>query len=226
LLQPLLDKLLADEGYARWPGLWRLAATLAERRGQAARSLQCTERAMDLEYQSLGEQVNVQTIRTQYGQLLGRYQQVAAALATVGSQPPADFLDRVIRAADRWRAIDTDPTAACQAAARIFADLGAADLAWAYLTTPLAARPNEAAPWVSLAETLRQQGQFELADRAYASAFEAEPTNARILWDRAQVLQQTGRAAEAKKLLRQISESEWQPAFSGLKSQAKEAVGF
>ena len=226
LLQPLLDRLLVDADYARWPGLWRLSAAVAERRGQAARSLQCTERAMDLEYQSLPEQVNVQTIRTQYAQLLGRYQQVAAALATVGSKPPADFLGRVVQAADRWRALDTDPTAACQAAARIFGDLGAADLAWDYLTTPLAARPNEAAPWVSLAESLRQQSQFELADRAYASAFEAEPTNARILWDRAQVLQQTGRAAEAKQLLRQIAEGDWPPAFSGIKSQAKEAVGF
>jgi tetratricopeptide (TPR) repeat protein len=212
-----LDKLLVDADYARWPGLWRLSAAVAERRGQAARSLQCTERAMDLEYQSLPEQVNVQTIRTQYGQLLGRYQQVAAALATVGSKPPADFLGRVVQAADRWRALDTDPTAACQAAARIFADLGAADLAWDYLTTPLAARPNE---------SLRQQSQFELADRAYASAFEAEPTNARILWDRAQVLQQTGRAAEAKQLLRQIAENDWQPAFDAVKSQAKQAVAY
>jgi len=226
LLQPLVEKLLASKAYGQWPALWRLAAAVAERRGMSARSLTCTERAMELEFQHLPEKVNVQAIRQQYTQLLGRYQQLATALATVQSQAPQDFLGRVIVAADRWRAIDPDPTAACQAAAKIFADLGAADLAWEYLTTPLAARPNEAAPWISLAETLRQQAQFDLADRAYASAFEAEPTNARILWDRAQVLQQTGRTAEAQKLLRQIADGQWQPAFEGLKSQAKQAVGY
>jgi cytochrome c-type biogenesis protein CcmH/NrfG len=102
--------------------------------------------------------------------------------------------------------------------------LGAAELAWEYLTTPLAARPNEAAPWRQLGELLRQQGQFELADRALAAAFEAEPTNAQILWDRAEVLFEAGRPEAARGLLVQIAENDWQPAFEHLRSQAGERL--
>jgi len=50
---------------------------------------------------------------------------------------------------------------------------------------------------VDLARTLGRQGDAELADRAYTAAFEAEPTNAQILWDRAVALRQTGRLVEA-----------------------------
>ncbi len=103
-----------------------------------------------------------------------------------------------------------------------FAALGAVDLAWDYLTTPLASRPNEAAPWLDLAKALREQGHFTLADRAYASAFRAEPTNAQILWDRAQALQENGRREEAHKLFRQIAEGTWDPRFSGLQEHARQ----
>jgi Flp pilus assembly protein TadD len=189
-----------------------------------ARSLGHLERATDLECERMGEKVNVERIRADYGALLSRYQKLASAVATLDDSPPASLIGRVVRAADRWRSLDTEPTAACHAAARIFADLGAAEQAWDYLTTPLAAQPNEAAPWISLAEMLRQQGHVELADRAYASAFEAEPTNAQILWDRAQVLLQSGRGKEAQKLLRRIAEGDWQPRFEHLKSQAAQRV--
>ena len=77
---------------------------------------------------------------------------------------------------------------------------------------------------MSLAQTLRQQGHIELADRAYASAFEAEPTNAQILWDRARALLDSGRTAEARKLFRQLADGQWQPRFSGLQAQAKECA--
>ena len=95
----------------------------------------------------------------------------------------------MVRAADRWRALDSDPTLACHTAARILRYLGARDLAWDYLTTPTAVRPNDPAPQLALAQTLRSEGEYDLADRAYALAFEAESTNAQILWERAQMLQ-------------------------------------
>jgi tetratricopeptide (TPR) repeat protein len=168
--------------------------------------------------------VNLQRIRQDYGQLLARYRQLASAIATMEAEPPQSFLARVIGAADRWRAIDPDPTAACQTAAQIFGDLGATERAWDYLTTPLAARPNEAAPWVNMAQMLRGQGLLELADRAYASAFEAEGTNAQILWDRAQTLLEAGRKEDAKKLLRQVAEGEWPPQFNWIQTRAKQYV--
>ena len=216
-----LQTLLDQQKYARWPALWRLAATMAEKRGMTARALLFMERAMEIEYENLPDEFEVKAVRHGHGRMLDRYGQLAKAVSTLHSQPPREFVARVIHMADRWRSLDTDPTAACHAAAKVLSDLGAAELAWDYLTTPLAAKPNEAAPWQDLAGMLRQQAQFDLADRAYASAFEAEPTNARILWDRAQVLLETGRTDDAKEIFRRIAESDWSDEYAGLKSQAR-----
>jgi tetratricopeptide (TPR) repeat protein len=220
MLQPLLE----DDLLGGLPFTWRLGSELAERSGMTARSVACLDRATDIEYQHLPEVVNLQGVRESYGTLLGRYQQLAAAIATLHDQPPQELLTRVVRAADRWRSLDSDDTAACQAAARVLRRLGARELAWDYLTTPLAQRPNEAAPWLNLAQTLRDQHESDLAARAYALAFEAEPTNAQILWDHAQMLQQSGRLDAARPLLRQLADGQWQPRFQTIQSQARKSV--
>ena len=49
---------------------------------------------------------------------------------------PRLWIDRLIKTADRWRAIDPDPRPACQAAADAFTRLGLTDLAREYATTP------------------------------------------------------------------------------------------
>ena len=69
---------------------------------------------------------------------------------------------------------------------------------------------------------MRQQGRVDLADRAYAAAFDAEPTNAQILWDRAELLRENGRPAQARPLFRQIAAGPWGPQFAGLQSRAKQ----
>ena len=73
-----------------------------------------------------------------------------------------------------------------------------------------------------MAERLREQAYLDLADRANASAFEAEPTNAQILWDRAQALLQAGRAEGANEVFGQLADGEWQPRFGSLKSRARQ----
>ncbi len=147
---------------------------------------------------------------------------LSEAMVTLKVKPAPDFLAKVIRTADRWRALDSDTSTPCDTAARILQTLGDRDLGWDYMTTPIAIRPNEAEPWVGLAQNLSRKGEVELADRAYAAAFEAEPTDAQILWDRAQNLQQSGKRVEAQKLFRQLADTDWQPRFQGLKSQARQ----
>ena len=97
-------------------------------------------------------------------------------------------------------------------------------MAWDYLTTPLAAKPNEAAPWLDIAKMLRQQGHYALADRAYVSAFSTETTNAQILWDRAQLMLETGKAKEAKVLMKQIAEGDWPPQFDSIQTRARQYI--
>jgi tetratricopeptide (TPR) repeat protein len=217
----LLGELLANAETAKQAALWRLAADLAGKRDLTARQLECLEKALDAEYASLPEVVDLKTVRHEYGQLLGHYQSLADAMVTLKVQPPRDFLTKAVRAADRWRMLDKDASEACRQVARILQRLGERDLSWDYLTTPVALKPNEAAPWAELAQALRHKGDLELADLAYTAAFEAEPTNAQTLWDRAQNLRQIGRTVEAARLFRQIAEGQWQPRFQGLQAQAR-----
>jgi hypothetical protein len=128
----------------------------------------------------------------------------------------------VVRAADRWRALDRDSAEPCRLAARVLRTLGEdRELVWGYLTTPVALRPNEAGPWSGIAEEMRQAGEADLADRALQAAFEAEPTNAQHLWDRARHLGQAGQTARARALYRQLAEGSWQPRFAWVQAQAR-----
>jgi hypothetical protein len=217
----LLQGLLNDAEPAAKPGLWRLAAQLAARRDQPARELEYLEKALDAEFAQLPELVNLQSVRGDYERLLNHYQGQAEALVSLRLAVPRDFRDKVIRTADRWRALDADPASACRLAARILQTLGERDLTWDYLATPVALRSNEAEPWTALGQALARQGELTLADRAFAAAFEAEPTNAQLLWDRAQNLTQAGRVDEAQKVYRRLAEGPWQPRFAWLQSQAR-----
>jgi Tfp pilus assembly protein PilF len=217
----LLAGLLDDAELAKRADLWRLAARLAERRDQPAREFECLERALDAEYRNLPEVINLKEVRGDYERLLGHYQDLANALVRLKMRPPADFTAKVVRTADRWRALDPEADGACDLAGRVLRAVGERELVWDYLTTPVGRRPNEAGPWVALANTLSRTGELDLADRAYAAAFAAEPTDAQILWDRAQNLRQGGKTAEAQKLYRQLAEGDWQPRFNWVRTQAK-----
>jgi len=198
---------------------------VASKRGMVASSLRRKERALDLEFAALAGPVNLETLRAEYGDLLTRYQQLATAITTLEERPSEQLIARVIRAADRWRSLEDDVTQVCQLTAEVFDTLGADELAWDYLTTPLAHKPNEGQPWANLAQTLQSQGNLDLADRAYTAAAEADGSNAQILWDHAQLLQKRGRYDRARQLYHRIAEENWQPRYNGLKQQARQKLG-
>jgi tetratricopeptide (TPR) repeat protein len=220
----LLEPLFEDEQLGRMSILWRLGAGLAEKGGMTARSAVRLDRAMSIEYEQLSEEVNLESVRAEFGNLLNRYQQLADSIASLQSEPPQDIVSRVIRAADRWRSLDPDDTAACQAAARVLNRLGAIDAAWEYATTPFGDKPNDPPAWLNLGQILRSQGCVDLADRAYQLAFAAEPTNPQILWERAQMLEQTGKSDSARQCYRQIANGQWESQFQSIQAEARKAV--
>jgi tetratricopeptide (TPR) repeat protein len=203
------------------PEAHRLAMRIAELRDQPARRMRHLERALDLEFQNPPAEIDLRRVREEYRELLRHYQRLAEAVEALPTNAPPNFTLTVMRAADRWRALDPQSTDACELAARVLRMRKETDLAWDYQTTPIALRPNEAQPWHDLAATLVRQGDLELADRAYQAAFDAEPTNAQILWDRAQNLRQMDRMQEAQDLLRKLAEEKWQPRFSWIQQQAR-----
>lgn len=223
-IDKVLQPLLANPAFAGRSSLWRLSAMLYQQRGMKAKSILSLERAVETEHQQPAAVLNLQKVRNDYGALLAHYQQESQTLAARQLVPSRDFLAKVIRTADRWRALDRENTTACQLAAKILETLGAHELAWEYLTTPVGSRPNEAAPWLSLAQTLNREREWNLADRAYEAAFEAEATNPQILWDRARNLHQAGKYDESRKLCRQIADGQWQPRFAALQAQARRVV--
>jgi thioredoxin-like negative regulator of GroEL len=217
----LLRELLQDAEQAKRPELWRLASAIAAERSQKVPALRYLEKALDLEFRNLPEVINLKQVRDDYAELLNHYSQLAESMVALKVEPSPDFLAKVVRTADRWRSLDPQGNAACDLAAGILHTLGKQELAWDYLTTPVGMSPNESEPWVKLAEGLRQSGDLDLADKAFKAAYESEPTNAQILWDRAQNLRQAGKTGPAQQLLRQLAEGQWQPRFQGLISQAK-----
>lgn len=191
-----------------------------------ARSAKMLEEALALEYGALesDDVVNLEQLRNDYGDLLNRYETLANALATLESEPSPALLSRLISVADRWRSMEDDIGLPCNRVASIFSAMGADELAWQYVTTPLAARPNEAAPWLDLAAKMKAEENYAMADRAYREAFQSEGTNAEILWQHATMLKELGRHEDARKLYQQIRNTTWQPRFEYLKSQAEAAL--
>src|SRR5262249_46460689 len=138
----LLTKLMEDPKLAAKSALWRLGTRLAEKRDLTSRGLACLEQALAAEFAHLPEGVDLKTVRGDYGKLLEHYQGLADAMVALQVKPPADFVAKMVSAADRWRALDRDGAAACQAAARILQTLDQRELAWDYLTTPVGLSPN------------------------------------------------------------------------------------
>jgi hypothetical protein len=220
----LLGAMLQDPELMGLADLWRVGAALATRREMKGRELECLERALELEFSNPPEVIDLTRVRNDYGALLGHYARLAEAVVTLKLPPPPGFRARVVRAADRWRHYDPQTEAPCQQAAAVLRTLGERELAWDYLTSPVAGRPGEPGPLVGLAAQLQRQGELLLADRAFEAAFTAEPTDAQVLWDRAQNLRQAGQLTRSRALVRQLAEGTWQPRFNGLQAQARSLI--
>ena len=197
------------------PGLWRFASKLAEDSGRKRLAAERLERAIQLEFATRPTVINILTVRTDYTELLAKCEELITASTTLELAPPADLAARIIQAADQWRTLDDDDTAACQTASRLLAKLNSKELAWDYLTTPLAENSGESAPWIALARSLGTDTQTDLADMAWTQAFELESTNPEILLEHARLLQTAGRIAPAKLLLKRAVDGTWQPRFAG-----------
>lgn len=219
--------LLADKRTKESPLVWRLASQVADARQDQVRSMEYLEKALDLEFASMPDTFDINPIRNDYGRLLSHYEWLADAAVKLKVPTPNDLPTRLIRSADRWRQLDPEPDGICTRVGVVLRKIGSPEaeaLAWDYETTPLALKPNDSGPWEALANRLRTEGDWKLADRAYELAWLAEPTNAQLLWNRAQHLKEKGQIAESRKVFLQLANGQWQERFRGLASMAKAAA--
>jgi ferric-dicitrate binding protein FerR (iron transport regulator) len=208
--EKLLDGLLADKTFADRAGLWRLGYQLALQRKQPARAFTCLAEALELEYRARPEWVDVQAVRRDYGALLDHYAEVVRATATLGQKPPADLATKVVRAADRWRALDVEGALACGPAYQSLRGLDQLDLAWDYLLMSAGA-DKDGFSWANLAQSLAQSEDFDLAEPAYAQACLVEPANVALTQARADNLMRSGRSAEAREVLHRVGDAPLSP---------------
>ena len=221
LLNQVMELPMADQ----IPSLWRFASALAADSGRTRLATERLERAMQIEFATRPKVINIETVRSDYSGLLAKFEELITASATLEVALPVDLAANIIQAADQWRTLDEDDTASCQTASRLLAKLNMKDVAWDYLTTPLAENSGESAPWIALARTLATDNETDLAHTAWTRAFEFETTNPEILLEHAQLLQTAGRLAPAKALLQQITTNQWQPRFAGCVQQAGVLAG-
>jgi hypothetical protein len=217
----LLRILTANEPFAADSRLWRLRSAVEAEMGQQDESVVSLERALDLEFRNLPAVIDLNSWRADYGRVLDHLQGLASAARTLGAKPPPDLAGRTVRAADHWRSHDPEAAAACEKAAATLANLGAADLAWDYLTTATALPAPTQTAWGKLGAVRHAVGDLDTAERAYAVACAGEPGDALLLWDRAQNLRQAGRTAEADALLRKLADGQWPAQFAPLRELAR-----
>jgi hypothetical protein len=194
----LMQGLLEKPAFKSHAVLWRMGYQVALQRRQPARAYACLAEALELEYRASPEWIDLDAVRRDYGQLLNHYEQTAHALQTLQEKVPDGLVAHVVRATDRWRALDVDGTAACQAASRILRALGEKELAWDYLLT--AAVVREGFAWRELAQSLAGEGDFDLAERAYERACAAQPADPNLVAERAQNLRWAGKPLKALEL--------------------------
>ncbi len=201
--------------------LWRTASQIATALGNDDESLRRLEQAMRLEFASLPDTVNVESLRADYNRLFDRFATFVDKSLAEGNALPKDLIERVTQATDAWRSVDPDPTVACQRAAKLLQLIGLYDDAWDYWTTPLVNTANRSAAWTTLATALAETNQIHRASQAWNEAFAAEPTNPELLWNHASLLRNHSQPERARKLLTQIMNGKWQPRFANYKSKAK-----
>jgi ferric-dicitrate binding protein FerR (iron transport regulator) len=192
------------------PGVQRLAARVAQARGQTAAQFTALERALELEFAHLPETLDLEAWRQDYRPLLEHYRERARVLADLGqhadSKVREDLIRRTVATIDRFRAHDPEAGNECLKAGEILRLLGAEDLAWDYLTTPYAGK--EEPSLYGDAASLARNGAVDLADRLYRVACAAEPENTGLVWDRAQALFQAGRTSDAVTLFTALAEGQ------------------
>jgi len=216
--EKLVLELLDNKTFRDIPQLWRLASQLADRQGQLAVGLDRLEQALDLEFRDLPEVINLDSWRRDYRRLLDHYLSLTPMLSS--TDKAGALVQRTIRAADRWRAHDPEEgRVACDLAGQILKRLGQEELAWEYLTAPLALRPEQATSPADLAAQLNRTGDYTLADRAYATAFRQQPNKGQLLWDRAMNLIQAGKKEQGLHVLRELVQSK--EKWDQLKQRAK-----
>jgi RNA polymerase sigma factor (sigma-70 family) len=220
--EQLLDQRPELPTTSQRPAIWRFASVVAEKAGGKRLAVERLQHAIQLAFSTRPTTINIEIVRADDATLLAKYDVLITAAITLEVAPTTKLAEKIVQATDQWRSLDQDDTAACHTAANLPGKLKQTELAWDYLTTPLAENSGESAPWIVLARSPGSDHQTTLASMAWNRAFEFKSTNPKILLEHAQMRIANGKSSTAKSLLQQIVTSEWQPRFSATIETARQ----
>ena len=224
LAEECVQRVLADRELAKASKLWRDAAEIARQREKFVDWIKYLDKAYQIEFADLPKSVNLDAFRQDYGKLFEQFELRTAQLMDAETPEKLAFAMILQKAATRWRDIDVNDTDVCFRTARMLTKLGLRTAAWNYWTTPLADLPDQSTTWYSFAVAMAGEERFTAADRAWATAFECEPTNPELLVYHAKFLRSIKQESRARELLNRVVNESWQPRFDGTKLQAQQLL--
>ncbi len=192
---------------------WRIAATTALQHGSVTEYGLRLARALSLDYHSRRA--------IPAGRFAEEHRLAMQSLANAARAVSRDDVDTrrklavaMIRLADRARVVfPRDSVRILNTASRGLMQLGADDLAWGYLTTPLAGRGDNPEAWNDLAWRLEQTDRYDLAADSKLIAARLLPDSLDAAWEAGEMLEQANRTDEAVAVYRHAltrkGESDW-----------------
>jgi autotransporter-associated beta strand protein len=193
--------------------VWTAASAVYAAQGRPQDELRCLRQAL---------KKGVANENALLGRLLVAQTDLASSRRKLGLETdPAELAE--VRAAALKIIHVGDLAANTRQVAPLLETIGLRDLAHDLRTTPLALKPNESQPWADFAADC-QSPRPDDALTAYERAFAAEGTNAQILFNHAQLLENQQRPDEARKLYQKIAEGTWGPNYNWVVQQVKQKL--
>lgn len=216
---------LEDKDIPPSPGLLASVARLAQQAGDLAQAIDLEEQALAAEHPHLPDLINLQAFRQRYNWLWQQYQsKVAEAVGSKDKKAVEGWLTRAETTWQRWHEIDPDNHDMIAQMATLQTTAGRDADAWLYLSTIIDQRPRDAASYYAVSQWHNGRNELDDAQKWLAKAYAWDTANPRWLWERAGILQQMGRKADAREIYEQIVAGEWANGLQGYVEQANEAL--
>jgi hypothetical protein len=218
-------KSLQEKNIAASPALLATVSRIASQAGETKRAIELEEQSLAIEQKYLPEMVNLNAYNQRYSWLWTQYQQaIETAKAADDKQELKSITAQAYNTWLRWQEVDYQNLQQPANMASLLQTAGADDQEiWNVLSTAIDRKPRDAVGYVTVANWFQQQQRLDKSEALLQEAYRWDTANPQWLVQRADILQQLNRKAEAVALYKQVVEGQWAPALQGWvqQSQAK-----
>jgi tetratricopeptide (TPR) repeat protein len=213
LAERLVAELADAPRVVRSAGFWRIAATTALQHGSVTEYGLRLARALSLDYHS-GRAIPAERFAEEHRLAMESLANAARTVTRDDADTRRKLAVEMIRLADRARVVfPHNSVGILNTASRGLMQLGADDLAWGYLTTPLAGRGDNPEAWNDLAWRLAETDRHDLAADSKLIAARLSPDSLDAAWEAGEMLEQADRIDEAVAVYRHAltrkGENDW-----------------